>query len=467
MRILISGGFGKLVALKYSTLAILSVFFVEVFLGLVTGSLAILSDGMHALFDVLSSFMLFISVSISLKPPDEEHMYGHEKFEPLGGLMGGFALMVLAGIIAVEAILKIIKSEPNINLDFSLAGFIALGYTLLIDLLRMFIFKFTFEDRSPTIKAGFYHALSDLGSTLIALLGYWLSIYGIFYGDSLAALILSALLIFLSARLAWNNIVELSDIAPKEAVTKVKEGISKVSKGLFAYENLKVRRTGEKTFVRATLRVPDYMSLDEAHEITTKIENDIVKSLGNADVSFHIEPTGIRGMTTEKFIEEIAGKIKGVIGVHDISITHHDGRVYITLHVQVEPRMPLGEAHALAEKIEETISKNVSNIENVLVHIEPSNIKLKRGYTIDDREINHLVKVATEKYGSDLRIKRVITYIANGKRYLGIECISEREMPVEEAHKISSEIENAIMERISNITVIVHMETSKSIEGKN
>jgi cation diffusion facilitator family transporter len=465
---LISGGFSKRDTLKYSTLAILSVFFVEVFLGLVTGSLAILSDGMHALFDALSSFVLYISVSISLKPPDEEHMYGHEKFEPLGGLIGGFTLMFLAGIISVEAISKIIRSEPSINLDFSLAGFIALSYTLFIDLLRMFIFKSTFKNgRSPTIKAGFYHAFSDLGSTLIALLGYWLSIDGIFYGDSLAALTLSALLIFLSVRLVWNNIVELSDTAPKEVVTKVKEEISKVSKGLFAYENLKVRRIGEKTFVRATFRVPDYMSLDEAHDITAKIENNIVKALGNVDVSFHIEPTGIRGMATEEFIEEIVGRIGGVIGVHDINITHHNGRVYVTLHVQVEPTMPLGEAHTLAEKIEEIISKNVSNIGNVLVHIEPSNIELKKGCIINDREINDLVKMAAEKYGNNLRIKRVVTYIANGKRYLGIECISEREIPVEEAHRISSEIENAIMEKISNITVTVHMEASRSIAGKN
>ena len=74
--------------LKYSTAAILSVFFVETVLGLIAGSLAILSDGLHALFDAISSLVLFISARASLKPPDEEHMYGHEKFEALGSLIG-------------------------------------------------------------------------------------------------------------------------------------------------------------------------------------------------------------------------------------------------------------------------------------------------------------------------------------------------------------------------------------------
>ena len=93
--------------LKYSTVAILSVFFVETILGLIVGSLAILSDGLHALFDAISSFVLFISVCASLKPPDEDHMYGHEKFEALGSLVGGLTLIVLAALIAVEALLKI------------------------------------------------------------------------------------------------------------------------------------------------------------------------------------------------------------------------------------------------------------------------------------------------------------------------------------------------------------------------
>lgn len=453
----------KLDALKYSTLAILSAFVVEVILGIVTGSLAILSDGMHALFDSLSSFMLFLSANMSLKPPDEEHMYGHEKFEALGGLIGGFTLIVLAFFIAIEAILRTLSGKNYLNLGFSLAGFIALGYTLSTDILRMLVFRFTIRKESPLIKAGLYHALSDLGSTLIALFGFWLStFYGIFYGDSAASLILSAMLIALSIRLIWDSIMELSDIAPRGIAIRVKEEINNISGGLFACEGLKIRKSGDKFFIRATLKVPDYMSLDEAHKLTSKIEDEIIRVLGKADISFHIEPYGVSGMTTERLIERIAGRFKGVVGIHDVNVSYHDGKVYVTLHAQVAPTTPLSEAHDLAESIERAILRSISNVGNVLVHIEPSNIELKKGHMMNDEEIDRIVRSAAEKYGNELKIKRIITYTLNGKRHINIECSFNREVSVEEAHKIASEVEESIKEKISETIVTVHMEPNKA-----
>ena len=337
-------------------------------------------------------------------------------------------------------------------------GFIALGYTFFVDLFRMFIFRPALRSGSTTIRVGFYHALLDVGSTLIALLGFLLTICGIFYWDSLASLILSSSLIFISFRLVWNSVMELSDMAPRDIVRKVREEMSEVGGGLLKYENLKVRKSGEKVFVRATLKVPDYMSFEETHELSSKMEAKIVEAIGNADISFHIEPVSVGGLTTEKFIEKLTNKIRGVRGVHDVSVTHHDGKLYVTLHMQVDPSTPLSEAHDLAEKIEETIAKNLSNVENVLVHIEPSNIELRRGQVINEREINDVVQLAAKKYESDLRIKRVITYVAGGKRHIDIECMLSKEISVEEAHKIASEIEDLIREKFSETIVTVHME---------
>lgn len=457
MRALRSRSIKKAEALKYSTLAIISVFLAELFSGLIVNSLAILSDALHALFDTLSSFMLLVSARAALKPPDENHMYGHEKFELLGGLIGGFTLMVLAAYIAAESILRIFRVEPYMKLDLNLAGYLTLTYTLLVDLLRIFIFRSAFE-RSPTIMAGFYHALSDLGSTIVALIGYWLSTRGIFYGDALASLILSALLISLSARLIWSNVMELSDIAPKETVAKIREEISKVSGGLFSYENLKVREIGGKLYVRATLKIPDYIGFEEAHGFASRVEDGIRREFKDADIYFHIEPAGIRGMTTKEFVEKLVGKFKDVKGIHDINISHHDGKIYIILHVQVDPSTPISEAHELADRIEETIRRNMSNVENIFVHIEPSNIELNRGHVLDEKEVEALTQAATEKHGGKIRVKRVISYTADGKRYINIECSLSEETSVKEAHEMATEIEEAIKNKASETVVSVHME---------
>ncbi|MEM2538951.1 MAG: cation diffusion facilitator family transporter, partial [Candidatus Bathyarchaeia archaeon] len=141
IRALRDGSIEKIKALKYSTLAIMSVFFIEILSGLILNSLAILSDALHALFDALSSIILLVSAHVSLRPPDEEHMYGHEKFELLGGLIGGLTLMVVAAYIAAESIIRIFTGKTYMKLDLSLAGFLTLTYTLLIDFLRIFIFR--------------------------------------------------------------------------------------------------------------------------------------------------------------------------------------------------------------------------------------------------------------------------------------------------------------------------------------
>ncbi|MBS7635401.1 cation-efflux pump [Candidatus Bathyarchaeota archaeon] len=447
----------KVKMLKYSVAAISSVFLAESIAGMVSGSLAILSDSVHALFDTLSSLMLFISMRASLQPPDEEHMYGHEKFESTGGLLGSLVLIALSIMLSANSISRILGNESLINLEFSIVGFAVLGYTACIDILRVFIFRHAYASKSPTVKAGFYHALSDFGSTLVAFFGFWLSVYGILYGDAFASLILCSLLIFLSAKLAWNSIMELSDAAPKEVVNMVREEIQKAD-SMLKYENLKVRKSGEKFYIRANLKVPDSMSLEEAHDLSAKIESNVKRNLGEADISFHIEPSGIEGVSTELFVERIVSKIKGVKGIHDVKVAHYGGKNYVTLHVQVDPATALSEAHKIAENVEKVISEKAGNIENVLVHIEPSNIELRRGYAADEEEIRQIVEAAAEEFRDILKIKRVVTYIADFRRHIDVECIFNKDLPVEKAHKIASQIEEIIREKISETAVTVHIE---------
>ncbi|MEM2321254.1 MAG: cation diffusion facilitator family transporter [Candidatus Bathyarchaeia archaeon] len=449
---------GKSSAIKYSMLAILSVFLVESSLGLAIGSLAILSDGFHALFDFISMLILFISIQASSKPPDEDHMYGHEKFEYLGGMVGGITLIILAAAITLEATLRIIAGEPYIRGDLSLIGYIALAYTFSIDIVRVFILGPRVSEDTPVVKAAFYHAFSDLCSTLIALLGLWSSSYGVFYGDPLTSLILSAVLIFLSVRLVWSNIMELSDMAPKEAVEKIREQIIETSGMLLAYENLKIRKVGKRFFIRATLKFPDYIGLEEAHNIATEIEKNISRVLGEADVSFHIEPSGTEGVSTREFIRRIASGVEGVVDAHDVDIARHDGRTYVSLHIRVDPNKPLSKAHEVAEKVEEAIYVSMKDVEGVFVHIEPSNIELSRGSMISDQEMNRIIQSIIEEYGGKIKAKYVVTYLTEGKRQVNIKCTFDEDVPIEEAHKVALEIEDGIERKLSETKVTVHME---------
>ncbi len=207
----------RLKALKISAIAIFSVVIVEVTVGFLVNSLAIMSDGLHALLDALSSIMLFFAVRISLKPPDEEHTYGHEKFETIGGLIGGIVLIGVAFIVFYEAAMRLIVNTA-LNSGVGFAGFVAIAYALFIASLRVTVFRKSEHIHSPSMKAGLYDALSDLSSTIIALLGFGLAILGFSNGDAFASIFLGVMLTYMSIKLVKFCVMELSDSASKELV---------------------------------------------------------------------------------------------------------------------------------------------------------------------------------------------------------------------------------------------------------
>jgi cation diffusion facilitator family transporter len=446
----------KLKTLKISTIAISTVVFVEITLGLLIGSLAILSDGAHALLDSLTMLVLLLTTRASLKPPDEEHMYGHEKFEPIGGLIGGIALIGIALLIMYEAILRLTQNA-SINLGLESAGFIAIGYTLCIDFLRIGILRKALESESSTMKAGFYHALADFSSTIIALLGFGLATIGFKSGDALASVVLSILLAYLSIRLVWSSGMELSDTVSRDDVKRIQSELAKAEANCKC-ENLKVRKSGEKFFVEATLKVPNYVSLEEAHDITAKIEANIRSVLGKVDTTIHIEPAETHEMPTKKLIEKLATEVSGVKEVHEINTAYSKGKLYITLHALVDPKLSVQEAHEIAEKIEKKIKEAIRELENLTVHIEPFDVKVQKGLVAEEEEIRRIIYKTAKNYLKALRLKRIVTYVVDKKRYINIDCCFEEHISITEAHQIASDIEENIKKNFAETIVTVHVE---------
>jgi cation diffusion facilitator family transporter len=445
----------KLRTLKRSTVAIASVVLVELVLGLTVNSLAIVSDGLHALLDALTTFMLLIATRVSAKPPDEEHMYGHEKFESIGGFVGGIALIGIASLIIYEAILKIMSNQ-TVNLGIEYVGFIAIGYTFCIDFFRVGTFMRARKGESTTMKAGYYHALADLSSTVIAFFGFGLATLGFYFGDSLASLVLGVLLTYLSVKLVWSSGLELTDTVSKEVAEKVRKEILGTEE-VCNFGNLKIRKAGDKTFVRATLQVPDYMGLEEAHNLASKVEIKIKNILGNAEVAIHTEPCEAH-MSTAKLVEKLATEVEGVKDAHEVNIAYAEGKLYITLHAYVDPKLSIERAHEIAEKIEERIRQKMRNVEDIAVHIEPFSKTERKGTAVDENEVRTIIHRVADNYQHAFRVKGIVTYVAGKKRYINIDCSFTKQISIEDAHRIASQIEEQIREHFVETTVTVHTE---------
>jgi len=446
----------KVRALQLSLIAIASVVVFEGTVGLVTNSLAILSDAAHALFDSVTTLILLVTTELSLKPPDEEHMYGHGKIEPIGGLIGGVALIGLATFLFLEAIPRIVFFEQVVRHE--LVGFWAVGYTLAVDFFRIGTLWGKVES-SLTMKASLYHALSDFGSTIIALLGFGLTYIG---GDdridATASIVLGFLLVYLTIGLIRTSGSELSDAISKSVVADVRKEILS-TKGVALCRELKARRVGTKTYVETTICVPGSMELAEAHDVASQIEAKIVRSHGDSTVTVHIEPIG-EEKPIEKEIETLAMSVEGVREVHSMSNVYSKGKLYITLHALVDPQLSIEEAHDIAEKIEKNLRKQIEDIENVTVHIEPNLPKVRREFAVEDAEVQRMIRQFVQAHPDIRRVNRIVTYMSEKRRYINVDCSFDKNISVDAMHDTVSHVEREIKKRFREAVVTIHAEPS-------
>jgi cation diffusion facilitator family transporter len=447
-------GNNKLKVLKISAIAIFSVVIVEVTIGALVNSLAIISDGLHAMLDGLTAVMLFFAIRTSLKPPDEEHTYGHEKFETIGGLIGGIVLIAIAILIFYEAAIRLVSNTQPGGGNIEYAGFIAIGYALSIASLRVTVFKKFKHIESQSMKAGFYDAIADLSSTIIALAGFALALLGVAYADAIASMFLGTMLTYLSIKLVKASVMELSDSASRDIIEEARKAIISCE-GVIKIVTLKARKVSSKIYVEACVQVPNAMSLEDSHTLASKIEMCLKDALGNVDSTIHVEPVDKEQAINDR-VKKLAF-VEGVKEVHEISTNYVKGKLYITLHANVNPELTIEDAHKIAENVERKIRSEIKPLENVTVHMEPAGTAVD-AVQVGEEQVKKTVADIAKASSENLEVKKVVTYTADGVRYINIDCCFTKQIKIKEAHKLASWMEKETKDKFAGAKVTVHME---------
>ena len=380
--------------LQISLFAIFSAFIVELIFGLISNSLALITDSIHALLDSVVTLVLLLAAKLAMKPPDAEHTYGHGKIESLGGLIGGIAIFLIACFFIYESINRLQSPPPNVLPGiFAIIGGL---YTIGIDFFRIILLRKSIKAiGGTTLKADFYHAFMDLGSTSVAIIGIILVTYGIYFGDFVAALILGGLLVVLSIKLIYKTALDLTDIISPEIVKEVKE-IANSTDGVIKTGPVLMRKSGDTIFADVTISLRGDTSFEKAHEISNDVEKNIKNKISNVGITIHFEPDW-KNVPLDGKILEIAKNVDNVKGVHNI-ITHKTkGKTYCNLHVMVDRKMNLVLAHKISEIIEERIQKNIPEITHATIHLEPF-ITVPKNFNIEDIVTEEKIKKIVENY---------------------------------------------------------------------
>jgi cation diffusion facilitator family transporter len=463
-----------------SLVAIVSVFVFEFTAGLFTNSLALITDSTHALLDAVVTAILIIAVRLALKPKDIDHTYGHGKIETIGGFIGGVALFVVAIFFIIEAIIRLASSTTDsasvVVVTPGIIGFAAVAYTLAVDGFRITVLGRAMKKTaakitgSTTLKADFYHAFADLASTTVAFVGLWLVTIGFGYGDSIAAIILGSFLSYLSVRFAYQNAMELTDVISPRLVGTVQQAANE-TEGVLRSDDIKMRRVGNEIFVEATIALHAEISFESAHDISAKVENNIAKSLSDSglhvkprNITVHFEPMLGVDMQPELVIESAASQVTGVRGVHNVIISKiaNSHSMDASLHIQVNRSATLGEAHSIANAVEDSIKKQLTAVENITVHLEPVMPDVVGMEPIADSTMHDFIRKAI--LGSASGVKKVdrigIYRTAQNILKIDVNCSFSSEMTIEQIHERVSEIEKDIRIKYPGSIVTIHAEPS-------
>ncbi len=440
--------------LQISLLAIFSAFLVELIFGLISNSLALITDSIHALLDSVVTLVLLLAARWAIKPPDAEHTYGHGKIESLGGMIGGIAIFLIACFFIYESINRLQSPPPSVLPGlFAIIGGL---YTIGVDFFRIILLRRSIKKiGGATLKADFYHAFMDLGSTLVAIAGIVLVSYGLYFGDFVAALILGVLLAALSIKLVYKTALDLTDVISPELVKNVKE-IAMSTKGVVDTGSILMRRSGDTVFADITISLRGDTSFGKAHEISDSVEKNIKNKIPNASTTIHFEPNW-KDVPLDTKILDIAQSIEGVKGVHNVTTHKTRGEIYSNLHVMVDREINLSSAHKISEIIEQKIQEQIPEIRHATIHLEPF-VTVPDNLNIEDVETEERIKTILEKYPDIKEIGRIVSLRFENIRKIDIDCSFNKNLSIEKVHDLTSGIEHIIRMEIKNSVITIHPE---------
>lgn len=195
--------------------------------GFLTGSLGIISETLHSLLDFFATALTLFAVSTSSKPPDEEHTFGHGKIENISALFETLFLVFTSSWVIYEGIKRLVSPKEEIMVN--IWSYSVIISSLVIDFWRSrALYKTARETKSAVLEADALHFTSDIGSSLVVLIGLFSTQAGFRQADSISAIVVSLVVLYVSFRLGIKSINTLIDTVPRGVLQKIDSAASKV-----------------------------------------------------------------------------------------------------------------------------------------------------------------------------------------------------------------------------------------------
>jgi len=261
----------------------------KLIVGLISGSVSIISEAIHSSMDLVAAIIAFISVSVSDNPPDSRHPYGHGKVENISGVIEAILIFIAAGWIIVEAVKKMMGEAVELE-AIGIGSLVMLVSALVNTVVSRKLYKVAKETRSVALEADALHLKTDVYTSLGVAAGLALIlITHIYWLDPIVAIMVAFLIIkesYSLMRKAFNPL--LDEAWHVDEVEELEKSLNDMNVN---YHQLRTRLAGNYRFLDLHIELPKDLSVESAHQYCDKIEENLISRFENLNVTIHVEPS--------------------------------------------------------------------------------------------------------------------------------------------------------------------------------
>lgn len=430
--------------------------------GVLTGSLALLSEAGHSLVDLVATVMTYFAVRISGKPADAEHHYGHGKVESVSALIETALLFVLSGVVIWEAIKRLAGSDAP-HVEATAWSFAVIGASIVIDFFRArLLYRTAAEHASEALEADALHFGSDMWSSVAVLIGLGGVALGYRWADAAAAVIVSLFVCLAGWRLGRRTIDTLTDTAPQGAADRIRSLVEHVAR-VVEVERVRVRKVGDKTFVDLLVAVSRTLPLDRVAVLKDEVEHAIRGEFPQAEITVTTAP---RALNDESVMERVMVIARNkALAVHHVTVQAIGERLSVSLDLEVDGALKLGQAHEVASALEAAIRDELGPDVEVETHIEPLQESWLAGRDAAASRVAE-VRVALADIARELGPVREVHDVrvrdTDEGEIVNFHCAIDPDLTVDAVHEKVDEVERALRRRWPSIKrVIGHAEPER------
>jgi cation diffusion facilitator family transporter len=430
--------------------------------GVMTGSLAILSEAGHSLIDLGATVMTYLAVRVSGKPADEEHHYGHGKVESVSALAETALLFLLSGIVIWEAVTRLIADHEH-TVDASIWAFGVIAVSIVVDFFRARALSHTAKATSSrALEADALHFSSDLWSSSAVLAGLFGVLFGFPLADTVAALVVAVLVCVAGWRLGRRTIDTLTDAAPAGAAERITTVAARVP-GVVEVDRVRARSDGEKLFVDIEVAVNRMLPLDRVSALKERVIAAVHADTPDAQITVTTEP---RALDNESVLETAMVIARNrALAVHHVTVHAIEGKLSISLDLEVDGTLSLAKAHEIADGLEKAIADELGPEVEVETHIEPLQVSDVAGREAPPERVKAVLLALSEIAAEGRTIRDVhdvrVRETQDGE-IVNFHCRVDPSLSVQSVHEKVDEIERALRRRSPSIKrVIGHAEPAR------